>query len=255
MPRKKNPTPSYLRHKPRNCGKVRIDGKDIYLPGEYDSPESREAYHRLVAEYLATGRLGDSKPDEPTINELIWQFWERVVTKRYVKRGVCSMRTCDIHQHHARIPKEVAGLCWIYIPDSHKTEDHGKDRTVLLGPQAQEILEPWLRPDAPEAFLFSPAEARAWFDARRRANRKTPMTPSQRKRTRKANPKRAPGDCYPEHAYATAIGKACRRAGVPHWFPLQLRHNGATRLRADGYAGRGVDRREDGGVACCPSPA
>ena len=67
--------------------KVRIDGRDIYLPGDYESPESLEAYHRLVAEYLTTGRVGGSSPDEPTINDLIWQFWQQVVKKRYVKNG------------------------------------------------------------------------------------------------------------------------------------------------------------------------
>jgi hypothetical protein len=53
MPRKKIAVPSYLPHKARNCGKVRIDGRDHYLPGEFDSPESLEAYRRFVAEYLA----------------------------------------------------------------------------------------------------------------------------------------------------------------------------------------------------------
>jgi hypothetical protein len=45
MPRKK--TPSYRFHKARNCAVVTIDGRDHYL-GVYDSPESRERYHRLV---------------------------------------------------------------------------------------------------------------------------------------------------------------------------------------------------------------
>jgi len=146
---------------------------------------------------------------------------------------VCIMCTCDIHQHHPKIPKQLAGLCWVYIPYTHKTEHHGKERMVLLGPQAQKILEPWLRPDAPEAYLFSPAEARAWFDAKRRANRKTPVQRSRLHPTRKPNPQRAPGTHYRESAYAHAITAACKRAGVPHWHPHQLRHNAGTRLRAE----------------------
>lgn len=44
--------PSYRLHKARNLAVVRLNGKDHYL-GTYDSPESREKYHRLFAEYLA----------------------------------------------------------------------------------------------------------------------------------------------------------------------------------------------------------
>jgi hypothetical protein len=47
-------TPSYRLHKARNCAVVTIAGKDHYL-GEYDSSESWEKYHRLVAESLVHG--------------------------------------------------------------------------------------------------------------------------------------------------------------------------------------------------------
>lgn len=42
--------PKYLHFKSRNKGRVRIKGKDIYLPGKYDSKESRDAYRELVAQ-------------------------------------------------------------------------------------------------------------------------------------------------------------------------------------------------------------
>jgi integrase len=32
-------------------------------------------------------------------------------------------------------------------------------------------------------------------------------------------------------SYAHAIAKACKRAGVPHWHPNQLRHSHATMVR------------------------
>lgn len=53
MPRKT--TPKYRLHKARNCAVVTISGRDHYL-GAYDSPESWEQYHRLVAEHLAERR-------------------------------------------------------------------------------------------------------------------------------------------------------------------------------------------------------
>lgn len=49
---KKNRKPSYLLHKPSGQARVRIDGKDHYL-GEYGSPESRDRYDELIAEWFA----------------------------------------------------------------------------------------------------------------------------------------------------------------------------------------------------------
>ena len=43
--------PSYLLHKPTGQARVRIRGKDIYL-GTYGSPESRDRYDDLVADWL-----------------------------------------------------------------------------------------------------------------------------------------------------------------------------------------------------------
>lgn len=44
--------PSYRLHKARGLAVVTLDGKDHYL-GPYDSPESWEKYHRLIADHLA----------------------------------------------------------------------------------------------------------------------------------------------------------------------------------------------------------
>src|SRR5262249_51253607 len=78
----------------------------------------------------------------------------------------------------------VSGPVWQYRPGSdrgahggHKTAWRGHDRVILIGPRGQEVLRPWLRQDGGD-YLFQPKEARAAFDAERRANRKTPMTPS-----------------------------------------------------------------------------
>jgi integrase len=93
-------------------------------------------------------------------------------------------------------------------------------------------LRPWLRPDL-SAYLFSPAEAMAERSAERRRDRKTPLTPSQIARVRKAKPAKSPGLCYTSNSYRQAIVKACLKAGIPDWHPNQLRHNAATRLRKE----------------------
>jgi len=38
------------------------------------------------------------------------------------------MRACDI---------DLSGETWGYRPASHKTEHHGKERIIFLGPQAR----------------------------------------------------------------------------------------------------------------------
>jgi integrase len=68
----------------------------------------------------------------------------------------------------------------------------------------------------------------AW-NAERRRNRASPMTPSQRART----PKKAPSDRYTTASYRRAIAKACRKAKVPSFHPNQLRHDAATKLRKE----------------------
>ena len=95
MPRKT--TPKYRLHKARNCAVVTINGRDHYL-GAYDSPESREKYHRLVAEHLAERR----EPPPPvladapfTVAELILLYW-RFAKGYYVKGGSPTSETYAI---------------------------------------------------------------------------------------------------------------------------------------------------------------
>ena len=48
-------TPSYRLHKPSGQAVVTLDGHDVYL-GKHDTPQSRQEYDRLVAEWLANSR-------------------------------------------------------------------------------------------------------------------------------------------------------------------------------------------------------
>ncbi len=126
---------------------------------------------------------------------------------------------------------DTSGRVWTYRPGSHKTEHHGRERVICLGPKAQAVLRPWLRP-APEGPLFSPAEAVAERNAEKRRLRKAPLTPSQRARARRRSPRKAPGDAYTADSYRRAIAYGCKWAGVPRWHPNRLRHNAATAIRS-----------------------
>lgn len=152
---------------------------------------------------------------------------------------VCIMRTCDL---------ETAGRVWIYRPQNHKTAHFGHERTIFLGPRAQELLKPWLRTEL-ESFLFSPLKSEEARNARRKENRKSPMTPSQNRRCRTRNRSRPWTDHYTSQSFARAIARACEKAEraahtespsipkdqtlVPTWTPNQLRHTRATQLRRE----------------------
>ncbi len=59
-----------------------------------------------------------------------------------------------------------SGDVWEFRVDGHKTEHHGRDRTVYIGPQAKSILGPYLFRDA-NSHCFSPAESMEWHRADR----------------------------------------------------------------------------------------
>src|SRR5262249_13059537 len=135
---------------------------------------------------------------------------------------VMGMRAIDLY---------MSRPVWAYRPASHKNKHRGLERVIFLGPQAQEVIKPFLTTDL-EAYLFSP---RAYVEAmrRRRAEqRKTKRTPSELRGRRRATPGRVPAACYNRRSYRVAIVRACRKAGVPAWSPLQLRHTAATAIRA-----------------------
>jgi superfamily I DNA and RNA helicase len=67
MPRTNRP-PTYRYHKARNCAVVTIDGRNRYL-GSYGSPESHEAYARLIAEWNSNGKQFFPTPAESSSAE------------------------------------------------------------------------------------------------------------------------------------------------------------------------------------------
>jgi integrase len=80
---------------------------------------------------------------------------------------VCLVRPGDV---------DTTGEVWIYRPESHKTEHVGRERVICVGPQAQDVLRPYLLRPA-DAYCFAPVESETKRNARRRANRRSPMTP------------------------------------------------------------------------------
>jgi len=66
----------------------------------------------------------------------------------------------------------MSGPVWTYRPASHKNKHRGLDRVIFLGPQAQEVIKPFLTTNL-EAYLFSPRAYVAALHLRRAQRSKT----------------------------------------------------------------------------------
>jgi integrase len=149
---------------------------------------------------------------------------------------VCMIRPCDVDR---------SGEVWQYRPESHKTEHHGRERIIYIGPQAQAVLLPYLLRDA-QVHCFSPAESEQKRHVEQRERRRTCVQPSQWSR-KKARPKRTPTTAYNKDSYQRAIARGVVKANrqrteeaadmgiqpmlLPHWHANQLRHSKATEIR------------------------
>jgi len=151
---------------------------------------------------------------------------------------VCGIRPCDVDR---------SAEVWTYKPESHKTEHHGKERFIFIGPKAQAVLMPYLlRPAG--SFCFSPADSEKQRLAELHAERKTPLSYGNRPGTNRVRrPKRQAGDRYTKDSYNRAIARAVKAANaarqkaaeeigvepvlLPSWSPNRLRHAAATEVR------------------------
>ena len=89
MPRTQKGIPSYCLHRPSGKAVVRLNGRDHYL-GPHDTEESRQAYDRVIAEWLASGRRVEHTHEvaaQPTlsVNEVLLAFVE--FAERYYREG------------------------------------------------------------------------------------------------------------------------------------------------------------------------
>ena len=129
-------------------------------------------------------------------------------------QDVCNLRPCDV---------DMMGDVWLYRPDTHKTEHHGRERVIPIGPKGQDILRPYLLREK-ETHCFRPIDSEKKRLAERHANRRTPLSYGNRPGTsKKRKPKRTAGEQYTTASYRRAIHRACDLA-FPAPEPL-CRHN------------------------------
>jgi len=99
---------------------------------------------------------------------------------------------------------ELPGI-WLYMPRQHKTKHLDIDRYIVIGQKAQKAIEPLLAYTPSGHFVFSP-----------RPTVELAAVPHYRSRS-----------------LNKALVKACAAAGVAPWFPYQLRHLAATRIKKE----------------------
>jgi len=126
---------------------------------------------------------------EPTRSLVECLWW----TGMRVSEALC-MRPIDLNQ---------TTQPWSYTPTEHKTEHHGYERIIPLGPRAMAIVQ--RRLDSLAMLLFPDEQTHVFeFHNGHRHNRTS---------------------------LRDAVRRACGRAQISPWTPLQLRHAAATRLR------------------------
>jgi integrase len=132
-------------------------------------------------------------------------------------QDVIELKPCDIDR---------AGPVWEFRPGRHKTEHHDRERIVYLGPRAQALLGPYLEGIGPDEYVFSPRRSEEARLAELRRRRGLPQQAVAKDRG-KWNLR----DRYDTGSYRRAVRRACKKAAIPAWCPLQLRHSSATLIR------------------------
>ena len=216
------------------CNQV---GKQIRLMFKWAVAEEyfgAEYYERLkAAPLLKKGRSNAVEPKKvkPVPDDVLAKTFPLLppVVRDMVRfQQLTSARpgeVCDLR--HDEIDRSTDH--WVARPDWHKTEYADKERRILIGPMARELLLPYLKsPTGP--YVFPPRKSEKLRQKERRKRRESKVQPSQRCRKKK-DAKRRPGVKYSLWSYEKAIKRAAARAGVEHWAPNQIRHLSATETR------------------------
>lgn len=180
----------------------------------------RDMYHGLMAvSGLRKGRSEAREPDpvmpvddatvqatlphlSPVVADMI--RFQRITGCR--PQDVCNLRPCDV---------DMSGDVWLYRPATHKTEHHGRERIIPIGPKGQDILRPYLLREK-ETHCFSPRDSEKKRREELHSNRSTPLSCGNSPGTnRRRKPKRSAGEHYTADSYRRAIHRACDVAFLP----------------------------------------
>jgi integrase len=141
----------------------------------------------------------------------------------------CMLRAVDIDR---------TGKVWKWTLPSHKNAWREQARVIMLGPRTQKIVGPYLDrlKTTPFGYCFSPKASEQERNSARKQSRKSPRTPSQSARRPKPinSRKNPPRAYYADDTLNRCIRRACEKAGIARWTPMQLRHAAGTEARKSG---------------------
>lgn len=180
----------------------------------------RDMYHGLMAvSGLRKGRSEAREPDPvmpvddatvqatlPHLTPIVADMirFQRITGCR--PQDVCNLRPCDV---------DTSGEVWLYRPSTHKTEHHGRERVIPIGPKGQDILRPYLLREK-ETHCFRPVDSERKRREELHASRSTSISCGNRPGTNcKRKPKRSAGEQYTAASYRRAIHRACDLAFPP----------------------------------------
>ena len=184
-------------------GYIGIIKQVFYWGSEEEIVPAEVAGALRVMKMLQKGRSAakENAPVEPVADEIVEKTLPHIDRPEVqdmvrVQRLIAGRPQDMYNMRYCDI--DTSGEIWKYTPFTHKTKKKGKVRELPIGPKAQEILKKYFdRCNDMEQFVF--------------------LKPSGKPYT---------GGCYGDR-----ITRACKKAGVPHWSPNQLRHSGGTAVR------------------------
>ncbi len=127
---------------------------------------------------------------QPFVSRPIWGLIQFMLLTGARPGEAVRLRCCDI---------EAESDVWVYRPDKHKTQHHGRSRVVMIGPKTQSLLAEFGGRDT--GYVFKPQDA---IDHHVKHNYAATAT------------SRVVNDCYSTQSFRTAVLVACERAfGCP----------------------------------------
>lgn len=151
------------------------------------------AWHALLTVPKLKPQRSAAK-DPKIVNKVEWVDVEAV--KPHVIDQVWDM--VNLHWYSGMRSGEILNMTLdqitenVYRPRKHKNKWRGHVREVFLGPKAREIVNRYAAGKQPDELIFTG---------------------------------------YSSSSYGRAITRACKKAGIKHWHPHQLRHAAADRAR------------------------
>jgi integrase len=227
-------------------------------PGEgLVKPETVVALQMLRDLRAGRGQARETEPVEAADEESFWAVMPylskplrgllQLVYWTGMRPGeVCRLRGQDLDlQGSDGFGRKHEGL-WCYRVPAKMAHCRSRSKQwqyYFLGPEAQEVLKPWLR-DSPGEYCFQPRDAHR-LEGEERCRRRRPETRVRPRQTRPSNT--LPSKPYPVSAVAQSVRRAIQRINqeraacgiklIKPWHPHCLRHNAEQRIERLGGHG------------------